>query len=134
MLISIKIIVSICSKPLCLSAWKKSTSSLTSFLRYCNKIANLLFWVLWACLKNDSINLQKTSMFICMPKINFIFHFFPDMILTNNVIYNDMIYTYKWLEYFLWSLTKHFIRLQHIAIFEMLQTLTSKTVSNQAAE
>ena len=56
------------------------------------------------------------------------------MILTNDMIYNDTIDTYKWLEYFLWSLTKHFIRLQHIAIFEMLQTLNSKTVSNQAAE
>ena len=29
---------------------KKSTLSLTSFLRYCKEIANLLFWVIWACL------------------------------------------------------------------------------------
>ena len=45
-----------------------------------------------------------------------------------------MIYTYKWLEYFLRSLRKDFIRLQHIAIFETMQTSTSKTISNQAAE
>ena len=34
-----------------------------------------------------------------------------DMILTNDTIYNDIIYSDKWLEYFLWSLRKHFIRL-----------------------
>ena len=26
------------------------TSLLNSFLRYCKEIANLLFWVIWACL------------------------------------------------------------------------------------
>ena len=31
-------------------ACKKSTASLTSFLRSCREIANLLFWVIWACL------------------------------------------------------------------------------------
>ena len=44
------------------------------------RYANFLFWVLWACLvtqaQNDSINLQKTSMSICMPKGNFLIHFF----------------------------------------------------------
>ena len=29
---------------------QKSTSSLTSFLRYCKGIVNLLFWELWECL------------------------------------------------------------------------------------
>ena len=29
---------------------KKSTSSLTSFLKYCKDIENLLFWELWECL------------------------------------------------------------------------------------
>ena len=57
-----------------------------------------------------------------------------DMILTNDMIYNDMIYTYKWLEYLLWSLRKYFIRLQHIAIFKTVETSTSKIVSNQAEE
>ena len=46
------------------------------FQRY----ANFLFWVLWACLvtqiQNDSINLQKTSMSISIPKVNFIIQFF----------------------------------------------------------
>ena len=41
------------------------------FWRYCEDI-NFLFCVLWVCLvghtQNDSINLYKTSMFICMPK------------------------------------------------------------------
>ena len=47
---------------------------------------------------------------------------------------NDMINTYKWLEYLLWSLRKRFIRLQHIANLERVQTLKDKIVSNQAAE
>ena len=45
-----------------------------------------------------------------------------------------MINTYKWLEHILWSLKKRFIRLKHIATFERVQTLNSKTVSNKAAE
>ena len=60
-----------------------------------------------------------------------------DMILTNDMIYNDMIYTYKWLEYLLRSLRKCFIRQQHIAIggnIKTVETSTSKIVSNQAAE
>ena len=47
--IPIKILLSICSNLLCLSACKKSTSSLNSSLRYCKEIANLSFWVTWAC-------------------------------------------------------------------------------------
>ena len=42
------------------------------------KLANLLFWVIWAYLathtKNDSINLKKPLFFICKQKINFILH------------------------------------------------------------
>ena len=41
-----------------------------------------------------------------------------DTMLANEMIYNDMIYTYKWLEYLLCSLRKSFIRLQRITIFE----------------
>ena len=70
--ISIKIIVSICSKLSWLSACKESSSSLTSFLIYCKEIANLLFWVFWVCLathnQNDSINLKKPLKFICWQK------------------------------------------------------------------
>ena len=48
--------------------------------RYCKDIVNWLFLVLWACLathtQNDTITLQKTSMFICMQKIDLIIHFF----------------------------------------------------------
>ena len=47
-----KIMLSICRKLSCLSACKKSTSLLTYFLRYCKEIANLLYWVIWACLTN----------------------------------------------------------------------------------
>ena len=47
----------------CLSACKKWTPSLTSFLRYCKDIADLLLWVLWECLimsiNNDSVLLQR---------------------------------------------------------------------------
>ena len=53
---------------------------------------------------------------------------------TNDMTNNDMIYTYKLLENFLWSLRKRFIRLQHIAIFEMVQISTSKIVSDQPGE
>ena len=46
--------------------------------------ANFSFWVLWTCLvahtQNDSINLYKTFMFICMQKTNFIIRFFPDIL------------------------------------------------------
>ena len=41
-------------------------------LRYCKDITNLLFWVLWTCLtthtKSDTINMQKSFMFICRQK------------------------------------------------------------------
>ena len=57
---------------------KIASSLLMFFCRYCKDI-NFLLWTLWASLathtQNDSINLQKTSMFIWMPKINFIIHF-----------------------------------------------------------
>ena len=46
--------------------------------RYVYKL--FLFWVLWECMatqtQNHSINLQKTLMSICMPKINFTIHLF----------------------------------------------------------
>ena len=53
-----KIIVSTCRKLSHLFACKISTSSLTSFLWYCKERANLLFWVIWACL---AINLNKKN-------------------------------------------------------------------------
>ena len=53
----------------CLSACKKWTPFLTSFLRYCKDIANLLLWVFWECLimpiNNNSITLKETL----MPKV-----------------------------------------------------------------
>ena len=62
-----KIIVSICRKLSCLSACKKSTSSLISFLQYCNKSINV----------KESIELQyqfeETYDFIGRQKINFKF-------------------------------------------------------------
>ena len=58
---------------------KKSASTLV-FSRYCEEIANLLFWVIWAFLttqrESDSIGLRKTLTFMCRHKINFIFHLF----------------------------------------------------------
>ena len=82
--ILINIIVSICSKLSCLPAYKKSTSSLTSFIRYCKEIENLLFWVIWGCLvthtKSDSINLKKPLTFICRQKINFILDIFLEIL------------------------------------------------------
>ena len=46
----LEVLKSTCRKLWCLSASKKSTSSLTSFLRYYKDIANLQFWELWGCL------------------------------------------------------------------------------------
>ena len=48
--ISIKIILSICSKLSCLSVCKKWTLTLNSFLGYCKEITNLLFRVIGTCL------------------------------------------------------------------------------------
>ena len=58
----------------------------TSFWKIYKENVNFLFWVLWARLavhtkidsisQNDTIDLKKTLMFICMQKINFIIHFF----------------------------------------------------------
>ena len=45
----------------CLSACKKSTSSLTSCLRYCKDIAHFLFLELWECLTIPI----KTAVLIC---------------------------------------------------------------------
>ena len=74
-----KIIVPICRKLSCLPECKKSTSSITCFLRYCKEIANLLFWVIWASLATHLkwyYELKKPLMFICGQKINFILHVF----------------------------------------------------------
>ena len=80
-----KLIILTCRKVWCLSACQKSTLSPPSFLRYCNDIANLLFWVLRACLamatKNVDINLQKNLMFIIMRKIKYITHLFLEILL-----------------------------------------------------
>ena len=58
--------------------------ALTSLLRYCKHIANLLFWQFWACLtmaiKNNSINLYKILKFICTQKINFISYIFLEIL------------------------------------------------------
>ena len=50
-----------------------------AFMEILHSYVNL-FWVLWACLvtltQNYSITSQKTSMFICMQKINFMIQLF----------------------------------------------------------
>ena len=50
----------------------------TSFLRYFKEIANLLFWVIWACL--DTHNLKEPFMFIYRLKIGFILHVFLEIL------------------------------------------------------
>ena len=83
----LKVLKSIYGKVWCLSACKSSTSSLTSFLRYCKDIANLLFSELWEwstiSIKNHSINLQETFMLVCMQQIKFIIHFFLKILQRN---------------------------------------------------
>ena len=55
-----------------------------ALLEILQRYANFLFWVLWTCLiahtQNDSINLYKTLMFICMQKTNFIIHFILEIL------------------------------------------------------
>ena len=74
----IKEILSTCQKLLFICRQKKSNPHV--FLDILQRYANFLFWVLWACLamhtQNDSINLQKISVLICITKIQFIIHFF----------------------------------------------------------
>ena len=74
------IIVSSCRKFWCPKCWnqlvvkfdtylheKKSTSSLTSFLRYCKNIANLLFLKIWDCLTIPiKITVSICSKFSCL--------------------------------------------------------------------
>ena len=47
-----------------------------AFLQKLQRYTNFLFWLLWTWLDNHirigSINLQKTLLFICMPKMNLI--------------------------------------------------------------
>ena len=48
-------------------------------------MANLLYWVIWACLVtqtlNDNSNLKKSLKFICCrQKIKFILHVFPEIL------------------------------------------------------
>ena len=76
-------ILSTCRKPSCLFAAKNSFI-LHALLEILQRCTNFLFWVLWSCLvahtQNDSINLYKTLMFICMQKTNFIIHFFLEIL------------------------------------------------------
>ena len=61
------------------SEYKKSTSFLTSFLRYCKDIANLLFSELWECLTipiKIKVSIYQKPYSYRHEKINFITHFF----------------------------------------------------------
>ena len=82
---------------------KRSSSSFKFFLRYYKDVVNLLFWVLWVCLatqiQSDTINLQKTLVFICRQKINFTTMLFwwycKDMQTSNYGYFNHSINLYK---------------------------------------
>ena len=83
-----KVLKLTCRKLWCLSACKKSTSSLTSFMRYYKGIANFLFWEFWESLsipiKNHCINFKENFMLICMQKINFISNVFLEIFQRNS--------------------------------------------------
>ena len=73
-----KVLKSTCRKLWCLSKCKKPTLSLSSFLRYCNYIANLLLLTLRMLNhlhQNQSINLQRIF-HVYMQKTSFITDFF----------------------------------------------------------
>ena len=61
---------------LSLSAGKKSNSSSMFIWKYCKDMQNSFF----RHTQNDSINLQKTLIFICIQKINVIIHFFFEIL------------------------------------------------------
>ena len=62
-----KVLKSTCIEIWYLSACKDSTSSLTSFLKYCKDITNLLFWELWECLTIPiKIIISICSMLSCL--------------------------------------------------------------------
>ena len=79
-----KMIVSIWKNLSSLYLGKKSTSSFMFSLRYCKDIAKLLFMELWVCpalsTQSDTINLQKTFVFICGQKFKFIPHVFLEVL------------------------------------------------------
>ena len=78
-----KVMLSTCRKLSCSFAGKNQLHP-NGFLEILQRYANFLFWVLWECLvahtQYDSINLYKTLMFISMPKINVIIHFFFEIL------------------------------------------------------
>ena len=64
-----------------ISMQKKSTTSLSSFLRYCKDNTSFQYWILWAHLAmNDTVSLKKTLMLIFMEKIIFIPHLFFEIL------------------------------------------------------
>ena len=94
------------------SLHKKSTLSLTFFLRYCKDLTDLLFWVIWAGLaipnKINGINLYDSLMFIYMPTSSLpsFLRYFKDItnlliwILWEIEINNGSNYTEKWINQF----------------------------------
>ena len=64
----------------CVYLQAKNQLHLSRFSRDIAKKCKLLILVLWTFLathtQNDSINLQKTLMFVCIPKINVMNHLF----------------------------------------------------------
>ena len=63
-----KVLKSTCRSLWYLSACKKSTSSLSTFLRYCTDIVNLLFWEIWKWLTIFiKIIVSICSNFSCLP-------------------------------------------------------------------
>ena len=68
-----KVILSTCRKLSCLPEGKKINFIPHIFLEILQIYAKFLFWVLWVCL-------LKTSIFICMPKINFIIQCFLEIL------------------------------------------------------
>ena len=91
--------VSPCRHPWCPKCWNQlvgnfdvylhaKNQSLTSFLKYCKDIVNLLFWKLWECLTIPiKIIVWICSKLLYLPackKINFITHFFLKILQRNS--------------------------------------------------
>ena len=60
------VLKSTCMKPWCLFTCKKSTSSLTSFLRFCKLAILVTLWMFDHSSQNHYINLQQAFMLVCM--------------------------------------------------------------------
>ena len=111
----------------------KSTSSLTSFLKYCKDIANLLFWELWEFLiipiKNHSVNLWQHSWLSASKKsTSSVTPFWRYCKEIANLLFWVIWACLKWWTFDVYLQTKNQLRILHIFL-EILQKYCNLVIS-----